>query len=131
MVPALALLAGCAAPQPDSECTFSFQEPSRWTFPGTHYPPSSIDFLPGGKVNFVGGFANYENPTWYYDSANGELAVTLPNASERDISTIRTNHVPRGFVHRIDVESKTLFWKVDSCTDHFFFQLQRYEIEAS
>lgn len=127
LVTAAMLIAGCASDPAEGSCTNVFPSPSVWHFPTRQHHVSSIIFNSDGTVTFDRAFRNYKNPGWSYDAEAGMLSLTLPNATDEDISAIATKQLPKGYVDGVDVAAKTILWKMNSCTDHFYFQVQRHE----
>ena len=83
-----------------------------------------ITFNVDGTVTFRGGYEYYEAPSWTYDG--DFLSLHLPSAPLYDLTTMM-DHYRRGFGGHVDIEAKIVWWRLNACSDHFKFQLFRFD----
>jgi hypothetical protein len=72
-------------------------------------------FEPGGSLLFQVGFEFWNPARWEYDSASGELRITIPTLSQQDTLALAED-VRRGDMKRFDAKTKTAVYQYTDST---------------
>jgi hypothetical protein len=72
-------------------------------------------FDPGGSLLFQVGFEFWNPARWQYDSAAGELRITIPSLSQQDARALAED-VRRGDIKRFDAKAKTVVYQYTDST---------------
>ncbi len=95
--------------------TCSAQIPGNWTYAAGEFPAMHLIFRPDGRLTFAGGFEYWNPAQWQYDSAVGELRITIPKLSAKDTGTLQED-LRQGFIKRFDPRAKTVTYEYSDST---------------
>lgn len=120
---ALAVVA-CSSPDTQQAGTVATAEPAPeiWEYPASDYPTMCIVFLPGGKLQFRGGFLFFNPGRWERNPRDGTVRIGLGGTSPFPFPQTRQSHEQRpGMPVNMVPEQRELVYRLGADTTSLEF----------